>query len=47
MNLFPQISYLKRVEVPRILLLGLFFNTSGLMGNVMFAEANVSFEEVI
>ena len=47
MNLFLKISYSKRIEVPKIVLWGLFYNMSGLLANVMFGEANVSFGEVI
>ena len=42
----PQISYSKRVEVPKILGVMLLFSLSGIMGNVLIDEANVSFDEV-
>ena len=47
MNLFLKISYSKRVEVPKIVLLGLLYNMSGLLANVMLGEANVSHGKVI
>ena len=45
--IFPQVIYLKRVEVPKIIVLGTFFQMNSLIIGLLYAETNATFEEVI